>query len=1766
MTLRWLSVDPACVGSINFHQLCAGFAVLTKARKLINYREYLQQDEVVEYRRIFKHTTERKGQSGLTKSDLDKILRRMGVGSLVFDVKVSRVRGLTKFRDISPETCSARELWKNEQFTVQDAVGGALAAGACRRVHGYTVTPLCRPFVGDVTQRANPMEEVRALRQDFLAAGGSAEVFSRLGQGGLALGDEALQDGALKPGEMSDWARSKLRPGSLMEYHCYNDAGRAEGTAVIRFEQWDSEADLRFRATHLVASDGYYEYWASRNLPSNKAEYHLCQVSRQRCRVGGRARPRVVHILRWRLVGPQNLLAPVGGGDRPVTTTGLDDALRGGSNLDDPRMEDFLQMAKSAKRQPPQSGGEGEKKRKKTFGGDLAEKARAHEERGRAREREKDQKRSRTRSKRKHRKREKSSDGEEYSASSEGKASSEEGQVFREASHREVDLVQMSRQNPGCLLRSALREMNRYMAARGEALSEETSHNRVLSYLRQILLPQYPKAGLRSQRELVTIATSLDALLDGNLGCVGDVLAQRFKAIESSLAAEGSWQVARHHELIPSSATLATKTELTEAAKAEAPGARAVSGSRSSCRRAGSWERSEGSSRGSSYSPSERSASGESEESWSSSTQRSISIPHSPGGLEEHEEWEEVRRFAYNCWKMDAGSKSMSQMAVLLVQLVHHCPGVVGKHSEDLLNSASKQGTGVPWRDVLPLPVPEDVEETVKEVLTNREVKVKKRPGMSGGAVKGAYRKTGVDCLVYCMIVGLNCMWGGLRRGTRIHRGAPRAGQLAALDRLQQAAIYVVDSKDGAEKGGIPRSPDTPWDEVIAASSISYQGELVEKAEPLELERVLASLPPEGSGGSVNILDLCEGKVKELVANPELNVLPAEELPDTLPLPRVLVKDGEWEKIAKALYDRGILEPTENVLTHRGSLVQNGMFGVRKVGKDLPDGRPAQRLIMDLRGSNSVLKIIGGDIATLAGASAFTNIILEDGKLITISGDDLCSSFYLFRLPDAWKPFLSFERSVSWRALGVDRDGDTYMAAVVLPMGFASSVGLMQHIHRRLALWKEPWGAGLSRELEVRKDRQWPHLGDATPVWALYLDDTTFIRKLELEVAETLVGRPAPEQENMRRAYQYWGIPYNGKKAVEECEQAERLGSFLDGRRGRVGVTVKRLLENMSLGIWLLGQGQTTQKALQVFCGKEVHTLQFRRPLFSVFDEIWKLIMDTQSGHYLTRKVCEEIVTSLALAPLRFTDWRSELDPYVMAGDASESGGAFVIARRLTQVGVAEALKDEGRDEEQHNGVVIIDFFAGIGGLLRSLERCGLKWEHHVVIGQDPACRRLIRRTWPGGAEFTDVTKVSLAELVKEINKVESPTLVVAGGGSPCQGFSKLSTKRKHFADQRSGLFYNFADLLEGLQGHCKDNGIKFLGFCENVVMDEADRDEISFKLGYRPHLVESGDVSRVRRPRFYWLSEDLPSAPWLEVTNGQVASSVRLKGDLGPEGLWLPPDWKWSGSGTDRRFPTFTRPIVRQRPPIDPAGLKSSSQEARLRRRDDQFWYPPYTYEEKYLIQSPSGILQKLPAQSREALMGFRRGHTLKLDREMFEKSTLDDAEDICQAVIGNSFHTTTVALLLGPILGKLGALSVVKGPDELLSALIMEHEESESEYSIAMDSSASMAHSTLSVKEFDEEAMQVEHPQDDLNEETQSKTLMSRLVGHFLRKVELKGSDIRLDSDVIFKPGSCPRSAVDPDKWEWRHGRAFKWRFQQHINLLELKALLHSVQLPLR
>lgn len=244
-------------------------------------------------------------------------------------------------------------------------------------------------------------------------------------------------------------------------------------------------------------------------------------------------------------------------------TSGLDaaqDLARDERHGDDEVVDDLLALAGKAKRGlAPAEKPEQPEKPSKGLGAVLVGKAKALEEDKKEKlKRKLEKKRSRHdedddvgRLARRKRRSIKDSDSD-----GEGSTDSEPG--FRVASSREVDLVQMSKKDPGCLLRSALKEMSRYLAARGEANRDDPLQGKVVSYLHQILL-----------RELITLASSLDLLLEGELGRVGDLLLQRFKAIEASLAADGNWMVARHQELIPGQASLSTKAELTEAARAE---------------------------------------------------------------------------------------------------------------------------------------------------------------------------------------------------------------------------------------------------------------------------------------------------------------------------------------------------------------------------------------------------------------------------------------------------------------------------------------------------------------------------------------------------------------------------------------------------------------------------------------------------------------------------------------------------------------------------------------------------------------------------------------------------------------------------------------------------------------------------------------------------------------------------------------------------------------------------------------------------------------------------------------------------------------------------------------------------------------------------------------------------------------------------------------------------------------------------------------------
>lgn len=146
--------------------------------------------------------------------------------------------------------------------------------------------------------------------------------------------------------------------------------------------------------------------------------------------------------------------------------------------------------------------------------------------------------------------------------------------------------------------------------------------------------------------------------------------------------------------------------------------------------------------------------------------------------------------------------------------------------------------------------------------------------------------------------------------------------------------------------------------------------------------------------------------------------------------------------------------------------------------------------------------------------------------------------------------------------------------------------------------------------------------------------------------------------------------------------------------------------------------------------------------------------------------------------------------------------------------------------------------------------------------------------------------------------------------------------------------------------------------------------------------------------------------------------------------------------------------------------------------------------------------------------------GRTPKLDCELFFKTEFTESEDIRQAALGNSFHTGTVALLLGTILHQRGWIEKVRDPESLMSLLVVEWEDFTSPDSVDMSerqAGPESPASPLSKLEIDEELLQLNGVQGDVDQVDLNKQLMTALVAQFFRRVEYRGSDIGLDSEVL-------------------------------------------------
>ena len=827
---------------------------------------------------------------------------------------------------------------------------------------------------------------------------------------------------------------------------------------------------------------------------------------------------------------------------------------------------------------------------------------------------------------------------------------------------------------------------------------------------------------------------------------------------------------------------------------------------------------------------------------------------------------------------------SMRLWTVRVVRHLHGLPSGIGPSLRRATLSPNGGG-GIQGKTckalVYPLPLPAAAREAFRSILDVSEWS-KRKPKQQWGLCKEAWWGL--------LVVGLNMASGF----TSFTTSSASECQKKVLELLWEDAVNFVNG-DSVKGPNVVR-PVTPWKEKLPGLSINYTGDVVEKAKWLTGAQVIPGLPPEGFGGSLEAAEFCSPWVRRHLEDPSLTRLDDSEVAGELPSATVHATQEEWEKIAVQLVQRGVavVLEEEEIELFRGQPILNGAFGVTKPNKFVDvDGveKPVLRLIMDFRATNSVHRMLPGSVDSLVGPAKWQAIILGDKQTLVTSGDDLVSCFYLFKVPRAWSRYFAFRKQVSKAALGLQAPEGSmaYVASAVLPMGWAAAVTVMQHIHRSLALQEE----GLPEDREVHRGRALPEVAvnGASNLWNLYIDDFTSLEVLQEEtflLSKEGKGVKNALQQSMQGLYKKAGVPFSSEKSSIREPVTETLGALVDGSRGVLGVSTHRALDLISLGLHLMSLEKVPVKWLQVYLGKFVHVLQFRRPLFGLVKYLWKRLQYFGVGRGLGPNEVQEIFVLICTLPLCYTDLRAVLSSKVTASDASEWGGGLCVTTGVTALGRMRLGVSRCRQTPRVVGPFIaIEWFAGIGGLGRALHRLGLIPLHTVVCEQDKYCLHILQRIYPGATVWKDILKVTRQDIRGVLNSHPEAQGVIQAGGSPCQGLSQLSSSRQHFDDPRSGLFYSLADLQKVVQEECSLRGMWHLGLVENVVCDESDQKVFRDLTGWSQYLMCSGTLSHVRRPRFFWSSEPLSPLGEGEMEDHGGYYELRVFGPKEPPALW---------------------------------------------------------------------------------------------------------------------------------------------------------------------------------------------------------------------------------------------------------------------------------------
>ena len=153
----------------------------------------------------------------------------------------------------------------------------------------------------------------------------------------------------------------------------------------------------------------------------------------------------------------------------------------------------------------------------------------------------------------------------------------------------------------------------------------------------------------------------------------------------------------------------------------------------------------------------------------------------------------------------------------------------------------------------------------------------------------------------------------------------------------------------------------------------------------------------------------------------------------------------------------------------------------------------------------------------------------------------------------------------------------------------------------------------------------------------------------------------------------------------------------------------------------------------------------------------------------------------------------------------------------------------------------VLSLFDGISVGYSALQRTKIKVNKYYASEIDKYAIQISERNCPDIIRLGDVRDWKKWD-------IDWSSIDLLIGGSPCQGFS-FAGKQLNFEDERSKLFFEYADILNHLR--TVNPNIKFL--LENVRMKKEYQDIITEHLGVKPVTIDSALVSAQRRKRLYW-------------------------------------------------------------------------------------------------------------------------------------------------------------------------------------------------------------------------------------------------------------------------------------------------------------------------